>query len=144
MAKLSGYLRHRWETTEMDCSLPGGTSTTSHRIWQQIIMDPSHERYTPRQRPGTAAFCLLRKRHARKHNIHGLHVRSYDTKVYRNIKTYIDREVPQSDLSRLEDWSGAGNGSYASTLTSVKCYTSDEITSTIISLFMIDPVGPMI
>ena len=28
-----------------------------------------------------------------------------DTKVYRNIKTHIDREVLQSDLSRLEDWS---------------------------------------
>ena len=27
------------------------------------------------------------------------------TKVYRNIKTHIDREVLQSDLSRLEDWS---------------------------------------
>ena len=28
-----------------------------------------------------------------------------DTKVYRNIKTHIDREALQSDLSRLEDWS---------------------------------------
>ena len=28
-----------------------------------------------------------------------------DTKVYRNIKTHIDREVLQSGLSRLEDWS---------------------------------------
>ena len=28
-----------------------------------------------------------------------------DTKLYRNIKTHIDREVLQSDLSRLEDWS---------------------------------------
>ena len=28
-----------------------------------------------------------------------------DTKVYRNIKTHIDREVLQSDLSRLKDWS---------------------------------------
>ena len=28
-----------------------------------------------------------------------------DTKVYRNIKTHIDREVLQSDLRRLEDWS---------------------------------------
>ena len=69
------WIRHRWETTEMDRSLPGGTSTTSHRKWQQIVMDPSHERYTPRQCPGAAAVRLLRKRHARKHNIHGLHVR---------------------------------------------------------------------
>ena len=88
----------------MDRSLPGGTSSASHRKWQQIILDPSHERYTPRQRPGTAAVRLLRKRHARKHNIHGLHVAD-DTKVYRNIKTHIDREVLQSDLSRLENWS---------------------------------------
>ena len=28
-----------------------------------------------------------------------------DTKVYRNIKTHIDREVLQSDPSQLEEWS---------------------------------------
>ena len=68
-------LWRRWETTEMNHSLPGGTSTTSHRKWQQIIIDPIHERYTPRQRSATAVVRLLRKRHARKHNIHGLYVR---------------------------------------------------------------------
>ena len=52
-----------------------------------------------------------------------------DTKMYRNIKTHIDREVLQSDLSRLEDWSRKWQ-LRASTLTSVKCYTSDETTST--------------
>ena len=81
-------------------------STTNHRKWQQIIMDPSHERYTPRQRPRTAAVRLLRK--DMPENITSTAymtlVADY-TKVYRNIKTHIDREVLQSDLSRLEDWS---------------------------------------
>ena len=47
LAKLYGYgiggKLLKWIAT-----IPGGTSTTSHRKWQQIIMDPSHERYTPK------------------------------------------------------------------------------------------------
>ena len=83
------WIRHRWETTEMDRSLLGETSTTSQ--WQQIIMDPSHEPYTPRQRLGTAAVCLLRKRHARKHNIHGLHVRRRHQSVPQHHDTHRQR-----------------------------------------------------
>ena len=100
------YARPLQAHPEMDCSLPGGTSTTSHRKWQQIIMDPSHEQYTQGQGSVLGPLLFVCYVNDMPENITSTaYMFADDTKVYRNIKTHIDREVLQSDLSHLEEWS---------------------------------------
>ena len=104
LAKLSAYGIGAWGTTEMDRSFLEGRR-------QRVIVNGSKSLWTRSTNgipQGSVLGPLLFVCYVNDmpENITSTaYMFADDTNVYRNINTHIDRDVLQSDLSRLEDWS---------------------------------------